>query len=219
MGAGVRHFVVSSGSRSSPLVVALGHFRRIKIWTNPDERSAAFFALGIGKALRVPAALICTSGTAAANYYPAIIEAHMSHTPLLILTADRPARLRGKGAPQTIDQVNLYAEYPSYFADLPALRPGTRSAAAWQRAALAAFSHATTPPRGPAHLNLPFDEPLLPKPKDAAAVAARVASTTPLSKCADAPTPMPTSAQWAAAGRVIAKVPLADQAVVIAGPL
>ncbi|MEW5702833.1 MAG: 2-succinyl-5-enolpyruvyl-6-hydroxy-3-cyclohexene-1-carboxylic-acid synthase [Candidatus Zixiibacteriota bacterium] len=167
---GVRHVVISSGSRSTPLVLAASRRPGLDITTHPDERAAGFRALGIGKALRRPALLICTSGTAAANYYPAIIEARQSHTPLIALTADRPPDLRGRGAPQTINQVNLYAHYPCYHADLPEPQPGGYVEGVWVDHAARAYAAALGSPHGPVHLNVPFEEPLIPEP----AVATRV---------------------------------------------
>lgn len=164
---GVQHFVVSSGSRCAPLVLALSHRHDIHVWPHPDERAAGFRALGIGKALHRPAVLICTSGTAAANYYPAVVEARMSNTPMIVLTADRPPHLRGKGAPQTIDQVNLYARYPLYFADLPVPMTGEDQREAWRGHTARAHSHAIGLSAGPVHLNVPFDEPLIPEPSAA----------------------------------------------------
>ncbi len=136
----------------------------MSIWTNPDERSAAFFALGIAKALRQPAALICTSGTAAANYFPAVIEARMSGTPLIVITADRPPHLRGIGAPQTINQLELYGGYSVYFEDLPLPTGESDIAAHWSATAQIALDKSRSDP-GPVHLNAPFDEPLLPDPE------------------------------------------------------
>src|SRR5215217_1978646 len=105
---GLRAACTSPGSRSTPLVLALARERRIATTSHIDERCAGFFALGHTKATGVPAALACTSGTAAANYAPAVIEAHEARVPLLVLTADRPPELRDVGAGQTIDQVKLY---------------------------------------------------------------------------------------------------------------
>ena len=105
---GLRHAVISPGSRSTPLATAFAVEDRITCHVVHDERSAGFFALGIAKQSGIPAALICTSGTAAANYLPAVVEASQARVPLLVLTADRPPELRGVGAPQTIDQVGIY---------------------------------------------------------------------------------------------------------------
>ena len=109
--AGVREVVLAPGSRSTPLVLAFSRDQRFRVRVQLDERSAAFFALGVGKATRCPAVMVTTSGTAAANVLPAVVEAHESETPLLVLTADRPLHLRDADANQTIDQVRLYGEF------------------------------------------------------------------------------------------------------------
>jgi 2-succinyl-5-enolpyruvyl-6-hydroxy-3-cyclohexene-1-carboxylate synthase len=176
---GVRHACLSPGSRSSPLALAVNAEKRIALCTQIDERSAAFFALGIAKATRTPVALICTSGTAAANYFPAVVEASLAGVALVVLTADRPAELRGTGASQTIDQVRLYGAYPRLFRDLPCPDdPGSRPAAAAE-AAYAACDAAMTAPVGPAHLNVPFREPLVPSPAEMAASAGAWAAIVP----------------------------------------
>ncbi len=115
---GVRHAVISPGSRSTPLAVALWRQAEIESSVIVDERSAAFFALGAAQATRAPVVLLCTSGTAAANYHPAICEADESAVPLVVLTADRPPELRGIGAGQTIDQVKLYGESVRWFCEV-----------------------------------------------------------------------------------------------------
>src|SRR5699024_10670359 len=112
---GLEHIIISAGSRSTPLAVLAKNNPRITECIVIDERSAAYFALVIAKKSGKPAALICTSGTAAANYYPAIVEASLGRVPLLVLTADRPHELRGVGAPQAIDQVHLYGSYVKDF--------------------------------------------------------------------------------------------------------
>src|SRR3712207_1722157 len=109
--SGVRHFCVCPGSRSTPLALTIARHPAAKLWMHVDERSAAFFALGLAKTLREPVALVCTSGTAAANFLPAVVEAFYARVPLLVLTADRPHELRDVGAPQTIDQVNMFGSY------------------------------------------------------------------------------------------------------------
>ena len=160
--AGVRDVVVSPGSRSTPLVLAFAEDGRFRVRVHLDERSGAFFALGLGKVSRRPAAMVTTSGTAAANVFPAVVEAAQSDTPLLVLTADRPHRLRGADANQTIQQTNLYGSHARAFfevalpsAEGPALRH-LRSVAAQ------AVLVAREVPRGPVHVNLPFDKPLEP---------------------------------------------------------
>ncbi|GAB4327673.1 MAG: 2-succinyl-5-enolpyruvyl-6-hydroxy-3-cyclohexene-1-carboxylic-acid synthase [Candidatus Zixiibacteriota bacterium] len=162
---GIRDVVVSSGARCAPLVLAVSDYGELCVWRYPDERSAAFFAMGATKVSRRPSVLICTSGTAGANYYPAIIESSLSHVPLIVLTADRPPELHGCGAPQTIDQQSLYGGYAKYSVTLAApdgafpARPSE-----WADAAESAFHEAVRWPAGPVHLNVPFHEPLLPDP-------------------------------------------------------
>ena len=108
---GLTRAFISPGSRSTPLVIAAMAEPRIESVSVRDERSAGFMALGWAKATGTPAALICTSGSAAAHYYPAVVEANQSGTPLIVLTSDRPIRLRGTGAPQTMDQQGLYGDH------------------------------------------------------------------------------------------------------------
>ena len=139
----------------------------IEIFVNIDERSAAFFALGMAKAENDPVAILCTSGTAAANYYPAVIEAKYSRVPLVVLTADRPHELREFGAPQAINQINLFGGNVKWFDEM-ALPEHTDSMVAYaQRAASRGTSIARTVPEGPVHFNFPLREPLIPDMKGA----------------------------------------------------
>jgi 2-succinyl-5-enolpyruvyl-6-hydroxy-3-cyclohexene-1-carboxylate synthase len=162
--AGVQNVVICPGSRSTPLAMAFAEQRVIRTWMHVDERSAAFFGLGMAKKLRQPVALVCTSGTAAANFLPALVEATLSHVPLLVLTADRPHELRDNGAPQSIDQNRLYGTYAKWFVEV-ALPEATDAAFRYIRTiADRAVATAQAIPTGPVHLNFPFREPLTPEP-------------------------------------------------------
>ncbi len=162
--AGLLDVVVCPGSRSTPLAMTLVAQTRIRVWMHVDERSAAFFALGMAKRLARPVALVCTSGTAAANFLPAVVEAHLTHIPLLILTADRPHELRENGAPQAIDQNRLYGTHAKWFVDM-ALPEASNEALCYVRTlADRAVALTQAVPAGPVHLNMPFREPLVPAP-------------------------------------------------------
>lgn len=158
---GVRNVVISPGSRSTPLTLAAAFHSGLKKHIIIDERSAGFFALGMGKSTGVPAVLICTSGTAVANYFPAVIEAAKSSTPLILLTADRPPADRISGAPQTINQINIFGRYPLFFQDAPEPYPSPQNLESFARIAEKAWIISSTGP-GPVHINLPFDKPLEP---------------------------------------------------------
>jgi 2-succinyl-5-enolpyruvyl-6-hydroxy-3-cyclohexene-1-carboxylate synthase len=165
---GLREVVLAPGSRSTPLAMAFyqaASQQRARLHVRLDERSASFTALGLAKAGRRPVAVLCTSGTAAANFHPAVIEADESAVPLILLTADRPPELRGIGANQAIDQIKLYGAAVRWFCEggLPEARPG--AVGYWRSLACQAWAHAagavgSLP--GPVHLNLPFREPLVP---------------------------------------------------------
>jgi 2-succinyl-5-enolpyruvyl-6-hydroxy-3-cyclohexene-1-carboxylate synthase len=173
---GLRHAVVSPGSRSTPLAVALWRQPEIEVSVIVDERSAAFFALGAAQATRAPVALLCTSGTAAANYHPAICEADESGLPLVVLTADRPPELRGIGAGQTIDQVKLYGESVRWFCEVGTHEADDDGLLHYRSVACRALAAARGETRpGPVHLNLPWREPLAPLP-----IAGAVTATDPL---------------------------------------
>jgi len=136
----------------------------MRIWMQVDERSAAYFGLGMAKRLCQPVALLCTSGTAAANFMPAVVEAKLTHVPLLVLTADRPHELRDNGAPQSIDQNRLYGTYVKWFVEV-ALPEATNVALRYIRTiAVRAAASVQANPAGPVHLNFPFREPLTPEP-------------------------------------------------------
>lgn len=159
---GVSQAVICPGSRSTPLAIMACAHPEIKTHVLIDERSAAFFALGLAKARHKPVMLICTSGTAGANFYPAVIEAHYSRVPLLIVTADRPHELRDSGAPQSIDQQFLYGSYVKWFTDLALPEERKEMIPYVRRIALRAGSEAARQPSGPVHVNVPLREPLLP---------------------------------------------------------
>jgi 2-succinyl-5-enolpyruvyl-6-hydroxy-3-cyclohexene-1-carboxylate synthase len=173
---GLRLAVVSPGSRSTPLAVALWRAPGIEVEVIVDERSAAFFALGAAQASGEPVALLCTSGTAAANYHPAVCEADESALPLLVLSADRPAELRGIGAGQTIDQVKLYGESVRWFCEVGNHGADDEGLLHYRSVACRALARARGEVRpGPVHLNLPWREPLSPL-----AVEGAVTATDPL---------------------------------------
>lgn len=169
---GVRDFVVSPGSRSTPLaMVAYEMSRReeyegVRLFVDVDERGAAFFALGLGKAKGRPACAICTSGTACANYCPAVLEAESSRAPLALLTGDRPPRLQALGAPQTCNQEKLFGDHVRLFLQMPLPSADRPSLAFARQAAREAFAQAVGAAGacagGPVHLNFPFEEPLKP---------------------------------------------------------
>ncbi|NCG38659.1 MAG: 2-succinyl-5-enolpyruvyl-6-hydroxy-3-cyclohexene-1-carboxylic-acid synthase [Actinobacteria bacterium] len=159
-GHGVTDVVISPGSRSTPLSVAFHARPDLRTTIHIDERSAGFFALGQARATGRPSVLICTSGSAAANYLPAVVEANYAGLPLIVCTADRPPELRQWGAGQTIDQVGIYGSNTRWFADLPVPSDWTQAAASM--AAMRAIDLATGPQRGPVHLNWPLREPLEP---------------------------------------------------------
>ena len=169
---GVTDAVISPGSRSTPLTLCFDAQPGIRTWIQLDERSAGFFALGMGRASGRPAVLVCTSGTAAANYLPAVVEASHAGIPVIVCTADRPPELRGWGSPQTIDQVDLFGTAVRWSIDLPVPdEAGPGAAAGWAEAAVASASGRDP---GPVHLNWPLREPLEPVSTVSGSTASRV---------------------------------------------
>ncbi len=160
--AGVEHVCISPGSRSTPLAAACAREPDLRVWILLDERSAGFFAVGLARMTKRPVALVCTSGTAAANYLPAVMEARQSRVPLLIVTADRPPELRGVGSNQTVDQVKLYGSFVKWQADMPTPDGAANLDEQARTAVFRALSAAVAEPAGPVHMNWPFREPLLP---------------------------------------------------------
>ena len=158
---GVTDVVVSPGSRSTPLAMVLDR-SEMRVHVDIDERGAAYFALGLAKAAGRSVCLLCTSGTAAANYYPAICEAATARVPLIVLTADRPHILRGLGANQTTDQIKMFGAMVRLFAEMPIYDGSDACITFARQIAREAVLHATGTPSGAVHLNFPFHEPLMP---------------------------------------------------------
>lgn len=232
---GVTDAVISPGSRSAPLALCFHACRGLRTWVQIDERSAGFFALGLGRATGRPAVLVCTSGTAAANYLPAVVEAHHAGVPLIACTADRPPERRGWGEPQTIDQIGLYRPAVRWDCDLPV--PDSTSAAAAPGWAESAFAAAVGPDPGPVHLNWPFREPLEPPANgerhpespetpvavlsETAAYSDRPLSTTgtgPESPEAEPPTGRRLAPPGGGLGELTKLIEGCDRGVVVAGP-
>jgi 2-succinyl-5-enolpyruvyl-6-hydroxy-3-cyclohexene-1-carboxylate synthase len=158
---GLEHACTSPGSRCTPIVLSLVREPRIRCWSHIDERCSGFFALGAAKASGRPVAVTCTSGTAAANLAPAVIEAEQARVPMIVLTADRPPELRDVGAGQTIDQVKLYGDAVKWFVEV-GVHDATEERLRWIRAlACRAFWTSLEGRPGPVHLNFPLREPLI----------------------------------------------------------
>jgi 2-succinyl-5-enolpyruvyl-6-hydroxy-3-cyclohexene-1-carboxylate synthase len=217
---GLREVVVAPGSRSAPLAMAfdeLDRVGRVRLHVRIDERSASFAALGLAKASGRPVAVVCTSGTAAANFHPAVIEADESAIPLLLLTADRPPELRGTGASQTVDQVKLYGSAVRWYAEsgVPERLPGMSGY--WRSLACRAWGHAAgdlgaLP--GPVHLNIPLRDPLVPD-------AQPPTSGSAAEEWPDSLDGRPGGAPWTRAGGGVVAEPLelpwAERGVVVCG--
>jgi 2-succinyl-5-enolpyruvyl-6-hydroxy-3-cyclohexene-1-carboxylate synthase len=167
--SGVREVCVAPGSRSTPLVLAAASDGRFRLHSVVDERSAGFLALGMGKVTGVPAAVITTSGTAGANLFPAVVEASQGEVPLLVLTADRPHRLRDSDTNQAMDQLRLFGEFPRRFFEMAPPRLADADLKHVRVQACRAVAAAVGAPAGPVHLNFPFEKPLEPsgpRPED-----------------------------------------------------
>lgn len=158
---GVAHACISPGSRSTAIVTGLLRAPAVRPWVILDERSAGFFALGMARETGCPVILVCTSGTAAANYMPAVVEASLSKIPLIVITADRPPEARDCRSAQTIDQVRMFGSHARWSVDLATPAAGLDLDNYYRTIACRAFATATEMPAGPVHLNLPMREPLI----------------------------------------------------------
>jgi 2-succinyl-5-enolpyruvyl-6-hydroxy-3-cyclohexene-1-carboxylate synthase len=161
---GVRTVCLAPGSRSTPLTVAFARHDDIATYSHLDERSAAFFALGRARQTGRPTPVVCTSGTAAANFHPAVLEASESRVPMVVLTADRPPELRDSGTNQTTDQQQLYGNAVRWYHELPEPEADARKLRSLRVTAARALAESTGTPAGPVHLNAPFKKPLEPTP-------------------------------------------------------
>src|ERR1035437_2547756 len=159
---GVKYVCISPGSRNTPLTWAFAHNRNIKKYVNIDERSSAFFALGLANRTGSPVALVCTSGTAAVEFYPAIVEAFQQRIPLFICTADRPSELRHTGTNQTINQDNLYKNHIRFFTDVGLPDMSIKKITSLKKTAVNAIEICCYKNKGPVHLNFPFRKPFEP---------------------------------------------------------
>lgn len=160
---GVKHICISPGSRSTPLTLAAAYNKKFKCLNIVDERSSAFFATGIARVTGTPVVLICTSGTATAEYYPAIIEAYQQRIPLIVCTADRPPELINRGANQTINQKNLYANHIRFFFDAGLPKISKQKLASIKKISIQSFEISSFKDKGPVHINFPFEKPFEPE--------------------------------------------------------
>ena len=161
---GLTTAIICPGSRSGPLATAFALHDSIQALPVLDERSASFFALGLARRSGLPVVLVCTSGTAGANFYPAIIEAHESRVPMIVLTADRPPELRHCHAGQAVDQLKFYGHYPNWQAELALPERSIGQLAYLRQTLIYAWERSLYPTPGPVHLNCPFRDPLAPIP-------------------------------------------------------
>ncbi len=206
--AGVRDVVICPGSRSTPLALALRAHPHLRCWVHLDERAGAFFALGAAKASRRPVAVLATSGTAVVNFGPAVTEARYGRVPLVLLTADRPPELQGRGAPQTIDQVELFGRHAKWYAEIAVPEATAASTAQVHEVVALAVAQAVAAPAGPVQVNLPLREPLLP---DGSLLAAPADLAAPAA--AARPTPRSTDVELVAAA-----IRGAQRGLIVCGP-
>lgn len=211
--------MVSPGSRSTPLALALWRQEGIEVVVALDERSAAFLALGAAQASGTPTALVCTSGTAAANYHPAVAEADLSAVPLIVLTADRPPELRDIGAGQAIDQIKMFGDAVRWFCEVGSHAADDAGLLHFRSVACRAFATAKGDPRpGPVHLNFPLRDPLAAVPEEGAVTATRRLalegrSGGPLTSV-EAPA---CGADRSSVARLVAEIQAAERILILAG--
>jgi 2-succinyl-5-enolpyruvyl-6-hydroxy-3-cyclohexene-1-carboxylate synthase len=208
---GLRQVVIAPGSRSTPLTVAFARHPRIEAVPVLDERSAAFFALGLARRHYRPTALVCTSGTAAANFLPAVIEAHESGVPLLVFTADRPPELRACASGQTIDQQKLYGDFVAFYHELAVPEAAVERLRYVRQTVRHAYERTQHPFAGPVHLNVPFRDPLPPVADGLAAKLRRRVDPETFFAAVAPP-------RFAAAGRVVFTPPAGARGLIVAGP-
>ena len=210
---GVTDAVVCPGSRSTPLALAAKAHPGLTVRVLLDERSAGYFALGMARAARRPVAVVVTSGTAAANLLPSVVEASLARVPLILVTADRPAELRDRGAPQTIDQGHLYGRYARWFVELPLLDGEDVTRRHVRSVVDRAVAMARGLPAGPVHLNVPFREPLIPDgalgPGQGRVVGARAVADVVTGR---------SGLDEAEVGRLADRVASVERGLILAGP-
>jgi len=221
--SGLEGIAFAPGSRSTPLVVAAAEHPDVTTDSHLDERSCAFFALGRARRTGEPTAVVCTSGTAAANFHPAVVEASQARVPLVVLTADRPPELTDSGANQTIDQEKLYGDAVRWYRDLPEPNADPRTVRALRTATCRAVAEATNDPRGPVHLNVRLRKPLEPTPVEGAVpadfedrhpLAARGRGNDPYVRTTPGrPAPDPGDVD-----RIAGVLSAADRGLIVAGP-
>jgi len=211
---GVTAACIAPGSRSTPLTMAFARNEDVRVYSHLDERSAAFFALGRAKRTGTVTPLVCTSGTAAANFHPAVIEANQARVPLLLLTADRPPELRDSGANQTIDQEKLYGDAVRWYRSLPEPSAADRTLRSLRTTAARALAEATGTPAGPVHLNVPFRKRLEP-PEGTETVERRTAAPERPHVRTTAGSPALDDDRLATLASAVER---ADRGLVVAGP-
>ncbi len=215
VGAGVRDVVVCPGSRSTPMALALAAHPALRTIVDLDERGGGYLALGLAKATSRPVAVLVTSGTAAANLTPAVVEAHHGRVPLLVLTADRPAELRDRGASQTIDQVRMFGRFVRWDVELPVPSEDPAEVAHVRHVVGRAVAMATGAPAGPVHLDLPYREPLLPDgPLFPGGPSAPSGSPVPFTRVL-----RPEETRWAVAAPVVELLAQARRPAIWCGPM